>query len=74
MVRIIIPIKSGTYLLLLWRSPFPVRSIVVGIQITVDLVTNRRVQSPVIGHRGAGRARGFLTPLKDPGGPAGPLY
>lgn len=28
----------------------------------------------MIGHRGAGRARGLLAPLKDPGGPAGPLY
>lgn len=79
---IIILIESGVRLSTHWRSfpPslslsfFPAQSIVVGVEIAVDLVTDRRVQSPVVGHRGTGHARGLLVPLEDPGGSAGPLY
>lgn len=52
----------------------PAQSVVVGVEIAVDFVTDRRIESPVIGHRGTGHARGLLVPLEDPGGPAGPLY
>lgn len=37
-------------------------------------MTDRRIQSPVVGHRGTGHVRSLLVPLEDPGGPAGPLY
>lgn len=62
-----------------WRSSlffsfFPVQSIVVGVEIAIDLVTDRCIQSPMIGHGGTGHARGLLIPLEDPGGPTGPLY
>jgi len=58
----------------LFLSFFPAQSIVIGVEIAVDLVTDRRIQSPVVGHRGAGHARSLLVPLEDPGGSAGPLY
>lgn len=58
----------------LFLSFFPAQSIVIGVEIAVDLVTDRCIQSPMVGHRGTGHARGLLIPLEDPGGPTGPLY